>query len=427
MKNLLLFSMLIATVTLSAQEFQEISTGAGYNNQSFISLEGGSDVRVANNAWDIAFSIAPQDAGVFINECVGSAVGGLPIQAYYTLSEDFSAQPDSAVFLDFPLTNKENNWNYGAFNEIRTPENPLDFGWGNYNPVTHEVTGNHVFVIRLRNNVFLKLQIQSLINGIYAFRYANLDGSAEVNQTIVKAGHAGKLLAYYSFTMDASVDVEPANGFDLLFCRYFTLLEDPGTGDSIDYLVTGILSGGDVQVVQADGVDPAVVSYDDYAAALSMDPEIIGHDWKEFDLSTFMWSVPDDRVYFVKTANDRVWKIQFVDFEGSSTGTAVFEKTDLGIISAIEDPHSPFSEFSVYPNPATTFIHVLFSMKTDRDNMAVVQLTDALGKIVREYHLGSLQEMNAYTVSVHGLSPGFYYIRLSIGQESMVRKLQILN
>jgi hypothetical protein len=52
---------------LSSQEFQEISTGTGYNLQSYVNIGDGTSKQVANNAWDIAFSIDPQDAGVFIN------------------------------------------------------------------------------------------------------------------------------------------------------------------------------------------------------------------------------------------------------------------------------------------------------------------------------------------------------------------------
>jgi hypothetical protein len=126
---------------LSAQEFQEISTGAGYNMQSYVNIGDGTSRQIANSAWDIAFSIAPEDAGVFINESVGSTPGTSAIQLFYTLSEDFSEVPDTGDFQDFPLSNSERSWTYGAFNEIRSDQDPLDFGWGNYDEQSGEISG----------------------------------------------------------------------------------------------------------------------------------------------------------------------------------------------------------------------------------------------------------------------------------------------
>lgn len=60
------------------------------------------------------------------------------------------------------------------------------------------------------------------------------------------------------------------------------------------YYVTGILTGRDGKVAEAEGVDPVSVDYADYQDSLRT--------------------------------------------EGSFTGTAVLEKTDLGIISAVKDP-----------------------------------------------------------------------------------------
>ncbi|HLF63678.1 MAG TPA: HmuY family protein, partial [Saprospiraceae bacterium] len=179
MKWPFLILALITANTVSAQESQEISTGAGYSLQSFVNLGAGTEVQVANNAWDIAFSVTPDDAGVFINESVGSASGLLAIEAYYTLSTDFSTAPDQGIFEQFPQMNLEKTWSYGALNEIRNPDDADDYGWGYLNPETQEITGEYVFVIRLRDGDYLKLQVQSLIDGVFTFRYANFDGSGE--------------------------------------------------------------------------------------------------------------------------------------------------------------------------------------------------------------------------------------------------------
>jgi len=147
MKKQLLFLMLFAPGVLIAQETQQISTGAGYSFQSFANLEAGTERQVSNSAWDIAFTVTPDDAGIFINESVGSAGGLLPIELFYTLSGDFAADPDPDIFAQFPLMNIEKTWSYGAFNETRSPEDPEDYGWGYYNPGTGEIIGSNVYGI----------------------------------------------------------------------------------------------------------------------------------------------------------------------------------------------------------------------------------------------------------------------------------------
>ena len=61
---------------LSAQTFQQISTGAGYLRQSYVNLASGTEKQVLNTAWDIAFTVyGQQDGGIFINESAGSSMG----------------------------------------------------------------------------------------------------------------------------------------------------------------------------------------------------------------------------------------------------------------------------------------------------------------------------------------------------------------
>ena len=139
---------------LSAQTIQHISTGAGYQKQSFVNLTTGTEKQVNNTAWDIAFTVYGQeDAGVFANESSGSSMGMPlpPIEVYDALTDNFNEQPDPGTLVDLPLFNKEKTWALGAFNERRDTANPLDLGWGMYNPQTGEVAGNWVYVLKLRN------------------------------------------------------------------------------------------------------------------------------------------------------------------------------------------------------------------------------------------------------------------------------------
>ena len=126
------FALAFVSFQAQSQTIQEIATGAGYQKQSFVNLSTGTERQVANNAWDIAFSVyGQQDAGVFVNESSGTSMGqALPqVEIFDALTENFEEQPDPAALVDFKLYNAEKTWSYGAFNERRDTLNAFDFGW----------------------------------------------------------------------------------------------------------------------------------------------------------------------------------------------------------------------------------------------------------------------------------------------------------
>ncbi len=107
------FLFFILTTLVHSQSFQKISSGAGYNKQSFVRLGDNSEKLVDNNAWDIAFTaFGFQDAGIFINESSGSSMGqNLPLaELYYALTDDFNAAINLDALKDYKLLNSEISW-----------------------------------------------------------------------------------------------------------------------------------------------------------------------------------------------------------------------------------------------------------------------------------------------------------------------------
>lgn len=422
MKKIVTISLLAAlAAAVSAQSIQEISTGSGYQKQSFINLSAGTETQVANTAWDIAFTVyGQQDAGIFVNESSGSSMGlPLPlVEVYDALTDNFNEEPDPASLVDYPLFNTEKSWVYGAFNERRNPDNALDFGWGEFNPQTGEVIGNWVYVVKLRNGAYRKIKVESLIGGVYTFRYANLDGTNEVVKTINKADHAGKTLAYFSLETGAVATVEPATGgFDLLYCRYITELYEPSSMEYILYYVTGVLTGPGGKVAEADGVNPSSVEYADYQDSLRSELDVIGHDWKYF--SGTAWSIDADRVFFLKTAENRVWKLHFVDFEGSFTGTAVLEKTDLGILSAVQDPVALGLEVGTYPNPFQDQITVSLDVPAALAQKVVLQVIDLQGRMVQRQSITLKEGFQVLQLPASSLASGMYLLQIQLPEQTL--------
>jgi len=399
---------------LLAQNFQQISTGAGYQRQSYINLGAGTEKQVLNTAWDIAFTVyGQQDGGIFVNESAGTSMGQpqAAVELYDAQTNDFSAQPNPDALQNFRLFNRERNWFYGAFNERRDTTKQTDYGWGSYNFMTNQVVGNAVYVIKLRNGQFRKIKIESLSGTTYTFRYANLDGSNEQLKTINKADHPGKVLAYFSFATGNTVDVEPATGsFDLLYCRYTTPQFDSINNVMLQYMVTGILSGRGVQVAKAVGVNPQTVKFDDYRNSLRSELDVIGHDWKTFTGTG--WVVPSDRVYFVKTAANRVWKIHFIDFEGSATGTATFEKADLGLVSAVEAPQALGLQVLTYPNPVREQLTAALEVPSALAREAQLEVIDLQGRAISSQRVLLTEGFQVIELPTSHWGSGLYALRL---------------
>ena len=417
----LLLVWLFLAAPLFAQTTQSISTGAGYQKQSYVNLFAGTEKQVNNTAWDIAFTVNAQQAGIFFNESAGSSMGQAQaeVEVFYALTEDFGEEPDPGALVDFQLFNSEKSWSYGAFNEIRDTSNALDFGWGFYDNQLGQIVGNAVYVIKRRNDQYLKFTVQSLSGGIYTFKYANLDGSNEVIKTINKADFTDKTLAYFSFDTGEVVDVEPTTGgFDLLYCRYYTPYLVPNSTDYVPYNVTGVLSGPGVQVAKADGIDPATVAYAAYQDSLRTELNVIGYEWKI--LSGFSFVLDQDLVFFLKSADSRVWKLRFTGFGGSSTGVAQLEKTDLGIISGVNDPAAVGMSALLYPNPVQDRLAVALDIPPGLDK-ADVQLTviDLLGRSVSQRQITLNQGFQVFEMEAQTWASGTYVVHLKLADREV--------
>lgn len=375
MKNLYsLFAAMIALGTTAAAQIDQTGFGSGYFEQSYYDIETGQTTSVDLLIWDLAFTVSGQGAAVLINEGVPSSMGAPlgEVQLYYVEGMSWA---DTDTTGKQRLYNDESDWESGAFNATASPSDPFDFGWGRYNPTNHVVEGTRVYLLKTRDDQWKKIRILALSGGSYEFEIGDFDGSNSRTQTIDKQDFSGKTLAYYYIDTDEVLDLEPAE-WDLMFTRYATPLLSGE--DTLQYQVAGTLANAGVQVARASGVDPETVDYRAYLDQLSDDRHLIGHDWKYFDLARFEWSVPEDLVFFVKTADEKLWKLRFLDFEGSSTGVVTLEKTFLSDLTSSRNFHAKTSGMQLAPNPNTG----VFTVKMDRimTGPAAVRVYDMLGR-----------------------------------------------
>lgn len=417
---LILLVILYGTFSSSAQTFVQVATGAGYGKQAYYKLSTDAVNALANESWDLAFSVVGSiDVGVSINESTTSTSGAPAPELELYLSPAVSfADTITHAQLGKRLYNDESSWlDGGALNTVADSSNAFDFGWGLYNFSNHTLNGNRVFVIKLRDGSYKKLMIQSFAGGTYNLKYANFDGTAEKTVAIKKADFAGSGIALFSFATGTTL---PALGaWDLMFGRYVTPLFDGQ--NTIAYPVTGVLSAPNVKVAKIKGVDPSKVLYDTYKDSLKTRLDVIGYDWKTFNF-TAGWVIPDDLSFLVQTADKHIYKLVFVDFEGSTTGISTFEKTDLGVLTAVPNLNSNFKEASVYPNPVIDEATVAFTLKQGREKVQLL-VHDVAGHLLWNTQVDAQEGLNAVQLPALKLPQGMYLLSIGSGKDVVTLKV----
>jgi len=404
----------VSFFSLHAQETVTVSVGASYINQVYYSIDNDDKVTLNNESWDLAFSTGPTDGGIFINEAVKSVISGTvpDLKLYLAPTTDFSDLIIPGNLSD-SLYNEEEDWQNGAFNGFKDDLDPSDYGWGFYDSGENEVIGIRVFALKLRDGSWKKIKVESLTGGVYTMRYADLDGANESLVAIDKADYSGSPLAYFSFGTGTTV-ASPA-GWDFLFTRYVAAI-DPGGGNITQYPVTGVLSGPGVEVAEAQYVDPATVDYQDYLDSFDTHLDVIGQDWKYFDLNNFQWVIDDQRAFFAKMPNNDLWKLVFTGFSGSGTGTFTFEKTYLGQVSGVEDAQGNFTDIGVFPNPVAEELNIAFSLAESRERIPL-SIFNQLGQEVLQTTVSGNAGMNVITLPASQLPGGVYFVRMGEGRD----------
>ena len=406
-RTILLMAALYAGLA-SAQE--TISMGSGYSNENYYSLSSGDEMSVVRDNWDIAFAsdgLGSSSSTIRINGSIGTEL--------YLFSNDTAdwGSLDTTGFQWSQLINSETDWSTGAF-QNQTPASGFDLGWGTYNSITHIVSGDRIFLLKLANGVYKKLIIDQLTGGEFTFHYADLDGSNIVETSVSKSNYAGKNFGYYSLQNNVSLDREPlANSWDLLFTKYVVDL-----GGGYLYGVTGVLANAGIQVAQANSVNNVLTeswqghSFDDNIGT-------IGWDWKSFNMTTFAYEIEDSLVYFIEDEIGNIHKVVFTGFGGSSTGDFMFTKELVNAVGLTEFKNQILN---VYPNPASGIINVIFS---SNDNEVALSIVDLSGRTVASRELNVNAGMAQESIDISHLNSGVYLLTLRTSKGIETQKISI--
>lgn len=424
-KTLLILTFLLPLVNVSAQKADSVEMGAGYGNDVYYSLRDGEVKKSPNNNWDLGFRTGFRSDGIFINS-ISSSVAQRSARLYLYPKGDktaWSTFDTSGMVNWLEYQNSDSSWEFGAFN--RAAGAFPDFSWGVYNPVTKVVEGDSLYLLEVTNGAnktYKKLLIQDKNFGVWHFRYADIDGANEVNDSIVASNANAKNLDYYSILTGTTVAREPdsVKNWDIVFKRYHELLAP--TFDTY-YPVTGIWAASkDVKVAEVEKESVTTFDYKTLAAAAyKTEANIIGADWKFFDMGVFQWKLRDSLAYYIKGQNGATWRVYFTAFGGQATGKTVFNKTQLSPGTSV-NPIDPIASLGIYPNPASNNIEVVFE---NRDNSVknTLRIYNIAGQVVVQQNVDATPGLHAKAINVSSLKAGVYIVSLENGGQVITQKL----
>lgn len=398
--------MVLLSVSLLAQEQQEVVTGASYADDVYYSLANGTVTTVARNNWDLGFTTSNFSVSILANNSAG-------VEVYTYPAGDTAdwATLDTTGMTWSPLYNSIETFDEGAFSANATGH--PDYGWGTYNMANHIITGDSLYVIKTVAGEYKKLAIimRGAMANTWDFKYANLDGSDEELVSLNSGEYNSKGFVYYSIDGKEIIDREPVQAdWDLLFTKYWD--------NTIPYFVTGVLTNEDhllAQEVKEEGLDQSTfVEFED--SAFTSVISIIGSDWKSFDMGTMTYVVDSTVVYFLKSygeTDSTYYKLYFTGFTGMSEGKYTFMQEELSLVSAKET--GIIQMLQVYPNPASEYLNVVF----DYVGETAIQIIDMTGRSVYSnlYHSGGFSNLS---LDINHLNPGLYFLKVNAGEETGV-------
>lgn len=373
-------------------------------DEVFFSLKNGIVKAAPRNTWDIAFYTQAFSAGIITNDGAGVVLYAYP-KADNAGWDTFDT---TGMASWIPLFNDVTSWEEGAFN--RNASGHPDYGWGVYNSNSHDVKGDSLFLIKPVDGIYRKLNIVKKLSSQnkYIVRYANLDGSNDQTDTLDVSPYNNRLNMAFSFTTGI-VDREPAlSEWDLLFTRYYALVQNT------PYPVNGVLQKPQILTTQVEHVSSG---YSDYAGlAFLSDADIIGHDWKTINMQTFQWEIADSLAYFIKAQDSAVYKLVFEGFTGGSSGTTTFT---LQLLTPSDVEYLQIHGVKVYPNPASDIFNIELNSELDGANLV---LMDLHGRVLLQQTFGN--ELR-HEFRLPEMARGAYLLRIIDGQKIFSSKLMV--
>ncbi|MBE2187938.1 MAG: HmuY family protein [Desulfobulbaceae bacterium] len=282
----------IATVDLTSK----------YIYQVYFNFEKGQAMKSnLYDVWDLAFQCYGDDFYVLLN-------GAKFMEAADMGTVDFAS-----------LTSQEN----AAFKYDSTNLVFEDFAIGKWWSESSEgmaISKNHVYIVNRgrdtdnRRQGIYKVQFLGFEDGHYNVRFAELKSTTYKEIKVPRKENFNFIML--SLSGDGEVlELEPAkDDWDIVYTKYIAFL--PFEGGLLPYSVTGILINHTQTEAARDSgnvfKDISFEMIDDYK--FSNQPDIIGHEWKWFDLESETYLARPDKNFLIRDGKGFYWKFHIIEY-----------------------------------------------------------------------------------------------------------------
>ncbi len=356
----LFFISIIASQTKAYGQLivDSVSLGSNFSKEVFYSLSQGETKSSGISEWDLSHTTVSRDNCLRLNH-----VKGWELRQYPNGSIADWSTMDTSNWRSWPIYfNSPENHLLGAFNRTKNSKNVWDFSWGVYNPNTHEVVGDSLFLLIKDGQPVMKFwPLVQKINGDLIFQTQTFDGSPAKRDTLLQNVAGKRHHKYYSFAQ-GQFNVEPLKDeWDLRFTQYAEPRWDATQNVWYPNIVVGVQSSPSLRVkpIENHSWQWTLDSFWTYQGATFFDLNSVGSNWKALDSQSQTWSVKPDLIYWLD--NDSTQAIfHFLQFEGENTGKIVFEYWPLAqTLSRIEPKTIDIAK--AFPNPVLDQLFVPIS------------------------------------------------------------------
>ncbi|MBA3682052.1 MAG: HmuY family protein [Bacteroidetes bacterium] len=284
----------------------QIAMESNYKNQIWYRL---SDHKIISTnlktEWDLAFETSQDGYHVILN-------GANAVKVYKTNFTHLNQLTDTAGIAingqaDMPSGNLDStafgNW------QINNPVYIINRGYNE----TGQLLG------------FYKMRMISQTTTNYTFEFGDIFGSQIFQGTVNK--NAEHNFVAFSFTTKTEVIIEPKKTeYDICFTQYTYLFHEPLQY----YQVTGVLNNKfNTRIAKInDKPFSDIKTNDTLGIFFSNNRDVIGYDWKTFNLNNNLFTVDVTRSYIINDSKGFYYKLHFIDFYNES-GVKGFPKFEF--------------------------------------------------------------------------------------------------
>ena len=402
-----IFSFLLVQSTFSQETTVNLSLGASYTSQVYYKLNTKTETTVAANSWDLAFFRASNyEHGIRVNDGIGIEVFEAANQATAWNTIDITNEAAWSK-----LYNSDTDRINGAF-----MQGSATYGWGEYNTATHHITGTIIYVLKYTDGSYKKFICEDFYGG-YTIKYASWNGSdwsEDKSAVISNSNNSNNTYNYFSLQNDSEVMIEPAaTDWDFVFTKYFT---DVSTSK---YNVTGVLSSDNITVATATGDTTNNLSYSEAI-------NTIGYNWKSLNYTTYTYEINSELKFYIKDKDEKIYKLYFTEFGGSSTGNLAFNFEDVTQTLGIEEVGESIA-FGIYPNPVRSDkkINIVFDVNKVNKNENKIEIYNLSGQKVLATSITNSLGFYNKEINLSSLNSGIYMLKFTSGNYQKIKKIVI--